>query len=83
MTTSLLFGFLGVVALMLFWVLVQNMWRRMFADVISDEDVLAERRSCGDCGCGGGVCKVGSRPDFAEASSAERSRPPSPVGFGG
>jgi hypothetical protein len=57
MTTSLLFGFLGIVALMLYWLLIQNLWRRMFADQISDEDVLAERRSCGDCGCGGGVCK--------------------------
>ena len=57
MTTSLLIGLFGVVALMLYWVLVQVVWKQVFADQISDEDVLAERRSCGNCGCGGGVCE--------------------------
>ena len=37
--------------LLLGWVVVQNAWRRHF--IISDVegDVLAGRRSCGDCGC--------------------------------
>jgi hypothetical protein len=42
---------------MVYWLLIQTLWRQMFADQITDEDVLAERRSCGNCGCGGGVCK--------------------------
>ena len=50
MTTSLLIGLFGVVALMLYWVLVQVVWKQVFADQISDEDVLAERRSCGMLG---------------------------------
>ena len=41
----------GIVALMLAWVWVQSVWRKMFSENISDEDVLAERRSCGNCGC--------------------------------
>lgn len=58
MTSSLIIGLVGVVALMVYWLLIQTVWRQMFADQITDEDVLAERRSCGDCGCGGGVCKL-------------------------
>ena len=58
MTSSLIIGLVGVVALMVYWLFIQTVWRQMFADQITDEDVLAERRSCGDCGCGGGVCKV-------------------------
>ncbi|MDI1324082.1 MAG: hypothetical protein PSV36_15120 [Algoriphagus sp.] len=46
----------GVVVLMLAWVWVQSLWRKMFSENISDEDVLAERRSCGNCGCTK-VCK--------------------------
>ncbi|KGE89122.1 MAG: hypothetical protein ACE362_00695 [Phaeodactylibacter xiamenensis] len=57
MTSSLIIGLVGVVALMVYWLLIQTVWRQMFADQITDEDVLAERRSCGDCGCRGGVCK--------------------------
>jgi hypothetical protein len=57
MTSSLIIGLIGVVALMVYWLLIQTVWRQMFADQITDEDVLAERRSCGNCGCGGGVCK--------------------------
>jgi hypothetical protein len=46
----------GIVALMLAWVWVQSVWRKTFSENISDEDVLAERRSCGSCGCTK-VCK--------------------------
>lgn len=46
----------GIVALMLAWVWVQSVWRKTFSENISDEDVLAERRSCGNCGCAK-VCK--------------------------
>jgi hypothetical protein len=46
-----------VVGLMLIWVGVQALWRNTFAEYIQDEDVLADRRSCGNCGCGGGTCQ--------------------------
>ena len=48
---SFVIGVLGLVGMMLIWVLVQSYWRKTFKDNISDEDVLAERRSCGNCGC--------------------------------
>lgn len=46
----------GIVALMMAWVWVQSVWRKTFSKNISDEDVLAERRSCGNCSCTK-VCK--------------------------
>jgi hypothetical protein len=49
-------GIGAIVAMMLAWVLVQSHWRETFSENISDEDVLAERRSCGNCGCTK-VCK--------------------------
>jgi hypothetical protein len=33
------------------WALVQLFWKKTFAEYVSDDDVLAERRSCGSCGC--------------------------------
>ena len=56
MVHSLMIAIIGIVTLMLAWVVVQNVWRNVFADQLADEDVLAERRSCGNCGCGQ-VCK--------------------------
>ncbi len=41
----------ALVLLILLWVLVQTLWRQVFSDQVSDPDVLADRRSCGDCGC--------------------------------
>jgi hypothetical protein len=44
----------GMIALLLGWTLVQAGWRRAFPDALTDdEDVLAGRRSCGNCGCSG------------------------------
>jgi hypothetical protein len=51
MIGTYLIGIGGIVGLMVIWVVVQAFWRRIFADHISDEDVLAERRSCSNCGC--------------------------------
>lgn len=51
MIQSLLIAMGTVVGLMLAWTLVQNLWRTAFADYLTEEDVLAERRSCGNCGC--------------------------------
>ena len=40
-----------IIGIMLLWVAVQTLWRNSFRDFINDEDVLAERRSCSNCGC--------------------------------
>lgn len=61
MVQSMLIASLGIVGMMLAWIGVQTIWRRMFAGQISDEDVLAERRSCGDCGCTT-ACSLDKRP---------------------
>jgi hypothetical protein len=37
--------------LLLGWILVQNAWRRQFSQAGDDEDVLAARGGCGNCGC--------------------------------
>lgn len=51
MIGTYLIGMGGIVGLMVLWVLVQSLWRTLFAEHITDEDVLAERRSCANCGC--------------------------------
>ena len=51
-----LIGIAAIVGMMLAWVWVQSLWRDTFSENISDQDVLAERRSCGNCGCTK-VCK--------------------------
>jgi len=56
MLYSLLIAITGIVTIMLIWVGVQRIWGQAFAEHINDEDVLAERRSCGNCGCGA-ICK--------------------------
>ena len=40
-----------IVTLMVVWVLVQSFWRKTFSDHISDDDVLAGRTCCSNCGC--------------------------------
>lgn len=56
MIKSLLIASGAIVGLMLAWVLVQSLWRRIFAEHIQEADVLAGRRSCANCGCVG-VCE--------------------------
>ncbi|MCO6477306.1 MAG: hypothetical protein J5I94_11825 [Phaeodactylibacter sp.] len=51
MIGSFLIGIGGMIFLMIGWALVQSLWRKSFSDYISDDDVLADRRSCGNCGC--------------------------------
>jgi hypothetical protein len=53
-TMSIAMG--AVIVLMLFWILIQTIWRNVFRDYIQDEDVLADRRSCANCGCSGQTC---------------------------
>ena len=41
---------IGAILLMMFvWVAVQMAWKRTFPDAGRDEDVLANRTSCGSC----------------------------------
>lgn len=51
MIESLITGIGGVLLMLLLWIAVQRAWGYTFAEHISDEDVLAERRSCSNCGC--------------------------------
>ncbi len=51
MINSLLIGIGGIIGLMALWVIVQRFWGNTFSDYMSDEDVLAGRSSCGNCGC--------------------------------
>ena len=51
MLYSLLIAAGAIIGMMLLWAVVQLLWRQTFADNIAEEDVLAERRSCGNCGC--------------------------------
>ncbi|MCB0847705.1 MAG: hypothetical protein KDD63_28285 [Bacteroidetes bacterium] len=57
MIGTYLTGIGGIVGLMVVWVVVQSFWRKTFSEHINDEDVLAERRSCSNCGCTT-VCKT-------------------------
>ena len=51
MITSMIVGITGMILLMALWLLVQRQWGEVFSDQINDEDVLADRSSCGNCGC--------------------------------
>ncbi len=52
MIKSLVIGIGLMVFLIVAWALVQTMWKNVFKDEYQEEDVLAGRRSCGNCGCG-------------------------------
>ena len=52
MISSLIIGIGGIVFLMLAWVAVQALWRKIFAENIQDDDVLTGRTKCSSCGCG-------------------------------
>ncbi len=56
MIKSLIIGIGGIIALMIIWAIVQLFWKKTFSEYISDDDVLADRRSCGNCGCST-ICK--------------------------
>lgn len=51
MIGSLAIAIGGIVSMMIIWIGIQYMWKQVFAEHITDEDVLADRRSCGNCGC--------------------------------
>ncbi|MFT5765391.1 MAG: hypothetical protein ACI8X3_002828 [Saprospiraceae bacterium] len=51
MFESLIIGIGGIVSLMIIWITIQSFWRKIFAEYISEDDVMAGRTSCGNCGC--------------------------------
>ena len=56
MIGKLIMGIVGMTLLMILWVIVQDVWRNAFADQIDEDDVLAIRSRCGNCGCSG-ICQ--------------------------
>ena len=51
MIASYIIGIGVIVTLMVLWIGVQAVWRKTFSDYISDDDVLANRTGCSNCGC--------------------------------
>jgi len=51
MFESYIIGIGGIVLLMIMWIVVQVWWGRIFADHVDDDDVLAGRSQCSNCGC--------------------------------
>ena len=45
-----------MVGLLLVWAFVQDRWKKTFPEDVLDDDALAGRSDCGNCGCGGGTC---------------------------
>lgn len=41
------------ILLMVAWVFIQAKWKQTFINEVTDEDALAGRSDCGNCGCGG------------------------------
>lgn len=51
---SFIISVLSITGLMFMWWVVQKHWKKTFheyTNATDDEDVLANRRSCSDCGC--------------------------------
>ena len=57
MIGSLIIGIVGIVSLLIIWIVVQSWWGKTFADQLSDDDVLAGRTSCSNCGCTA-ICEI-------------------------
>ncbi len=51
MLQSLIIGIGLTVGLVLLWTVVQALWKNVFREEYVEEDVLAGRRSCSNCGC--------------------------------
>lgn len=51
MFQSLVIGMGSIIVLVLLWTLIQTQWRNVFREEYTEEDVLAGRRSCSNCGC--------------------------------
>nr|WP_297789606.1 hypothetical protein [uncultured Allomuricauda sp.] len=53
MIKSLIIGIGLTVTIVLAWAFVQTLWKKTFREEYSEDDVLAGRRSCSNCGCTG------------------------------
>ncbi|MBL7472203.1 hypothetical protein [Robertkochia sediminum] len=51
MLKSLVIGIGLTLSIVFFWALVQALWKKTFREEYSEDDVLAGRRSCSNCGC--------------------------------
>ncbi|MFL1013095.1 hypothetical protein [Flavisericum labens] len=51
MIKSLIIGIGFIVTIALAWALVQTLWKKVFQEEYNDDDVLAGRRNCSNCGC--------------------------------
>jgi len=60
MFQSLIIAIGGIIFLMVTWLIVQSLWGKTFAEYLSDEDVMAGRTKCSNCGCAT-VCENKSR----------------------
>lgn len=56
MLQSLIIAVGLTVVMVLAWLLVQLLWKRVFSEEYREDDVLAGRRSCANCGCTG-ICE--------------------------
>ena len=56
MFKSLIIGIGVTVTIVLVWALVQTLWKKTFREEYLEDDVLAGRRSCSNCGCTG-ICE--------------------------
>jgi len=56
MIYTLFISIVIISGMMILWIAVQSLWKKSFGSYIDDEDVLAGRKSCGDCACFG-ICK--------------------------
>jgi len=51
MLTTLITATTAITLLVIGWAVVQKLWGNTFSDYLEDEDVLAGRTKCGNCGC--------------------------------
>jgi hypothetical protein len=56
MVKSFIIGIGFIVTIAVAWVIVQILWKNNFREEYADDDVLAGRRNCSNCGCTT-VCK--------------------------
>lgn len=64
---TLIITIAAITFMMVFWASVQHFWKRAFPEEYTDDDALAGRSSCGNCGCSG-VC---TRKNEHEAKALE------------
>lgn len=51
MFESIIIGVGGIVLMMVAWMAVQRLWGKTFAEYMTDDDAMAGRTKCSNCGC--------------------------------